>query len=103
LWLSVYSGLSQKPDFYHTAVSTNRYNTTVALIMAIFWLFLYVFVNLTSILYLGAWAINNLAGGANFYLIVIALAIFAIIITLSGMNVIGYTDVIQVKVHIPGG
>ncbi|QNF35457.1 sodium/solute symporter [Adhaeribacter swui] len=81
----------------------NRYNTTVALIMAIFWLFLYVFVNLTSILYLGALAINNLAGGANFHLIVIALAIFAIIITLGGMNVIGYTDVIQVTVLILGG
>ncbi|RDC63712.1 sodium:solute symporter family transporter [Adhaeribacter pallidiroseus] len=81
----------------------NRYNNTVALIMAIFWLFLYVFVNLTSILYLGALAINNLAGGANFHLIVIALAIFAIIITLGGMNVIGYTDVIQVTVLILGG
>ncbi|PSR55760.1 sodium transporter [Adhaeribacter arboris] len=86
------------PQFLQT-----RYNTTVALIMAIFWLFLYVFVNLTSILYLGALAINNLAGGANFHLIVIALAIFAIIITLGGMNVIGYTDVIQVTVLILGG
>src|SRR3989337_1371414 len=38
----------------------NRYNDTVALIMAIFWLFLYVFVNLTSILYLGATAISGL-------------------------------------------
>src|SRR3954467_8124687 len=42
---------------------TQRYNESVALIMAIFWLFLYVFVNLTSILYLGALAINNLIGG----------------------------------------
>ena len=39
---------------------TNRYNDSVALIMAIFWLFLYIFVNLTSILYLGAVAINGL-------------------------------------------
>ena len=46
------------PQFLKT-----RYNETVALIMAIFWLFLYVFVNLTSILYLGAVAINGLAGG----------------------------------------
>src|SRR5258708_25547417 len=38
-----------------------RYNETVGLIMAIFWLFLYVFVNLTSILFLGAVAINGLA------------------------------------------
>jgi solute:Na+ symporter, SSS family len=86
------------PQFLQT-----RYNGTVALIMAIFWLFLYVFVNLTSILYLGALAISNLAGGENFHLIMIALAVFAIIITLGGMNVIGYTDVIQVTVLILGG
>ena len=45
------------PQFLKT-----RYNESVALIMAIFWLFLYVFVNLTSILFLGAVAINNLTG-----------------------------------------
>src|SRR6201994_2121647 len=48
------------PQFLKT-----RYNETVALIMAIFWLLLYVFVNLTSILYLGAVAINGLVGGDN--------------------------------------
>src|SRR6266436_6791292 len=73
-----------------------RYNETVALIMAIFWLFLYVFVNLTSILYLGALAINGLAGGGYLHVIMIGLAIFALIISLGGMKVIGYTDVIQV-------
>ncbi len=80
-----------------------RYNSTVSLIMAIFWLFLYVLVNLTSILYLGAAAINNLAGGEHFHLIMIALAMFALVITLGGMKVIGYTDVIQVFVLIVGG
>src|SRR3984893_7038265 len=51
-----------------------RYNETVALIMAIFWLFLYVFVNLTSILYLGAIAINSLVGGTDnqFHLIIMS-------------------------------
>lgn len=82
---------------------TKRYNETVALIMAIFWLFLYVFVNLTSILYLGAVAINGLLGGAYLHTIMIALAIAAIFITLGGMKVIGYTDVIQVAVLIIGG
>ena len=86
------------PQFLKT-----RYNETVALIMAIFWLFLYVFVNLTSILYLGTIAINNLTGGENFHLIMIGLAVFALIITLGGMKVIGYTDVIQVVVLIIGG
>jgi SSS family solute:Na+ symporter len=86
------------PQFLKT-----RYNETVAMIMAIFWLFLYIFVNLTSILYLGAIAINNLTGGANFHLIMIGLAVFALFITLGGMKVIGYTDVIQVLVLTIGG
>lgn len=80
-----------------------RYNETVALIMAVFWLFLYVFVNLTSILYLGAVAINGLAGGEYLHAIMLGLALFALIITLGGMKVIGYTDVIQVAVLIIGG
>jgi SSS family solute:Na+ symporter len=86
------------PQFLKT-----RYNSTVSLIMAIFWLFLYVLVNLTSILYLGALAIDNLIGGGNFHLIMILLAFFALIITLGGMKVIGFTDVIQVLVLIIGG
>jgi solute:Na+ symporter, SSS family len=80
-----------------------RYNETVSLIMTIFWLFLYVFVNITSIMYLGALAINNLAGGLHLHVIMIGLALFAILITLGGMKVIGYTDVIQVLVLIIGG
>lgn len=90
------------PQFLKT-----RYNETVALIMAIFWLFLYVFVNLTSILYLGAIAIYGLlphtSGHDYFHWVMIGLAVFAIIITLGGMKVIGYTDVIQVSVLIIGG
>lgn len=82
---------------------TRRYNETVALIMAIFWLFLYVFVNLTSILYLGSVAINGLVGGEYLHIIMLGLAIFSLIITLGGMKVIGYTDVIQVGVLIIGG
>src|SRR5687767_5321039 len=86
------------PQFLKT-----RYNETVALIMAVFWLFLYVFVTLTSILYLGAVAINGLVGGEYLHTIMIGLAVFAVIITLGGMKVIGYTDVIQVAVLIIGG
>lgn len=82
---------------------TMRYNGTVAFIMTIFWLFLYVFVNLTSILYLGAIAIDGLLGGQYLHIIMVALAIAAILITLGGMKVIGYTDVIQVAVLIIGG
>ena len=86
------------PQFLKT-----RYNESVALIMAVFWLFLYVFVNLTSILYLGAVAISGLAGQEYLHIIMIALAVFGLIITLGGMKVIGYTDVLQVAVLIIGG
>ncbi len=79
-----------------------RYNNTVAMIMALFWLSLYVIVNLTSILFLGALAVSTISG-LNFTLCMIFLAGFAIIITLGGMKVIGYTDVIQVFFLVLGG
>ncbi|MBL7849511.1 MAG: sodium/sugar symporter [Cyclobacteriaceae bacterium] len=82
---------------------TRRYNESAALIMAVFWLFLYVFVNLTSILYLGSVAINGLVGGDSLHLILLGLSFFALVITLGGMKVIGYTDVIQVAVLVLGG
>jgi SSS family solute:Na+ symporter len=85
------------PQFLH-----QRYNGTVAMIMAVFWLLLYVVVNLTSILYLGALAINSISG-LDITLCMYALAIFAIMITLGGMKVIGFTDVIQVFFLILGG
>jgi len=85
------------PQFLKT-----RYNETVALIMAIFWLFLYIFVNFTSILYLGSVAINELLGGGYLHLVMIILMSMALLITLGGMKVIGFTDVIQVAVLIIG-
>lgn len=85
------------PQFLH-----ERYNDTVAMIMAVFWLALYVVVNLTSILYLGALAINGISG-IDTTLCMYTLAVFAIVIALGGMKVIGYTDVIQVFFLILGG
>ncbi len=79
-----------------------RYNDTVSTIMAIFWLLVYVFVNLTSIIYLGALAINSLSG-ISFEWCMIGLGVFSIFVTLGGMKVIGYTDVIQVIVLVLGG
>jgi solute:Na+ symporter, SSS family len=79
-----------------------RYNKTVSTIMAVFWLLLYVVVNLTSILYLGALAVNTISG-IPFFVCMSLIAVFAIIITLGGMKVIGYTDVIQVFFLILGG
>lgn len=81
---------------------TQRYNNTVSMIMAVFWLFLYILVNLTSILFLGALAVSTISG-LNFTACMIGLAVFAVIITLGGMKVIGFTDVIQVFFLILGG
>jgi solute:Na+ symporter, SSS family len=81
---------------------SQRYNSTVSVLMAIFWLLVYVFVNLTSIIYLGAIAISSISG-ISFEWCIAGLAVFAMIVTLGGMKVIGYTDVIQVAVLIIGG
>lgn len=89
--------ISTMPQFL-----SQRYNKTVSLIMAIFWLLLYIMVNLTSILYLGALAVSGISG-LDFYACMVFLAIFAIIITVGGMKVIGYTDVIQVFFLVIGG
>ncbi len=79
-----------------------RYNGTVSTIMAVIWLLVYIFVNLTSIIYLGALAISSIAP-ISFEWCVAGLSIFSIIVTLGGMKVIGYTDVFQVIVLILGG
>jgi SSS family solute:Na+ symporter len=79
-----------------------RYNDQVSTIMAIFWLLVYVFVNLTSIIYLGALAITSISD-ISFGWSVAGLSIFSIVVTLGGMKVIGYTDVIQVIVLLIGG
>lgn len=79
-----------------------RYNDTVSTIMAIFWLLVYIFINLTSIIYLGSLAITSITG-IPFGWCIGGLAIFATVVTLGGMKVIGYTDVFQVLVLIVGG
>ncbi len=81
---------------------SQRYSPLVATIMAVFWLLMYIFVNLTSILYLGALAVETITG-IDRTVCVVGLSIFAIFITLGGMKVIGYTDVIQVIVLVLGG
>ncbi|MFI5158803.1 MAG: sodium/solute symporter, partial [Sphingobacteriales bacterium] len=89
--------IATMPQFLH-----QRYNGTVAMIMAVFWLMLYIVVNLMSILYLGGVAIAGISG-INLKIVIIGLAVFSIIIALGGMKVIGYTDVVQVFFLILGG
>lgn len=91
------NGITTMPQFLAT-----RYSNQVSAIMAVFWLLVYVFVNLTSIIYLGAIAITSISN-ISFTTCVIGLITFALVLTLGGMNVIGYTDVIQVLVLIVGG
>lgn len=79
-----------------------RYNNTVSTILAIFWLLVYILINLTSIIYLGSLAITSITT-IPFGWCVCGLALFATIVTLGGMKVIGYTDVFQVLVLIAGG
>lgn len=79
-----------------------RYSPLVATVMAVFWLVVYVFVNLTSILHLGALAVSTISG-ISYEACILGLSVFAVLITLGGMKVIGFTDVIQVLVLILGG
>jgi solute:Na+ symporter, SSS family len=81
---------------------SRRYNDQVSTIMAVFWLLVYVLVNLTSILYLGAIAVTSISS-LPFVWCIAGLIAFSVVVTLGGMKVIGYTDVIQVLVLIIGG
>ncbi|TAH26438.1 MAG: sodium/glucose cotransporter [Cytophagales bacterium] len=80
-----------------------RYDERVRTILAIFWLFLYVFVNLTSIIHLGGLAIEQVIG-VNYYYAIYAIAFFSAIYTISGgLMAIAWTDFIQVGFLVAGG
>jgi solute:Na+ symporter, SSS family len=81
----------------------DRYDTRVRTTMAIFWLLLYVFVNLTSVLYLGALSLNTILNIPMTYGI-IGLALFAMIYSIyGGLKAVAWTDVVQVFFLIAGG
>ncbi len=80
-----------------------RYDGRVRTVMATFWLLVYVFVNLTSILYLGALALHTIMGIPLMYGIV-GLALFAAIYSIyGGLTAVAWTDVVQVIFLIGGG
>jgi SSS family solute:Na+ symporter len=80
-----------------------RYSPAVRTVMAIFWLALYVFVNLTSILWLGSLAVNAIAGVELQYAIT-GLALFALLYALyGGLKAVALTDVVQVSLLVLGG
>lgn len=80
-----------------------RYNKSLKTILAIFWIGLFVFVNLTSVLYLGALALETILNVPMMYAIA-GLSIFAIVYSVyGGLSAVAWTDVVQVFVLILGG
>jgi len=80
-----------------------RYDHRVRMVMATFWLGVYVFVNLTSILWLGSLAINSVTGLEQTYGLII-LGTFAIAYSLyGGLKAVALTDIIQVVLLVLGG
>ena len=97
------------PIFLKTGIYTmpqfleQRYDSRVKTVMAVFWLGVYTFVNLTSILWLGALAINTVAG-VDLSLGLAGLGIFAVAYSLyGGLRAVALTDIIQVILLVMGG
>ena len=91
-------GLYTIPEFVE-----KRYSTNLKTILAVFWIALYVFVNLASVLYLGALALETIMGIPMVYG-VMGLAMFAVVYSLyGGLSAVAWTDVIQVTFLILGG
>lgn len=91
-------GLYTIPEFVE-----KRYSTNLKTILAVFWIALYVFVNLTSVLYLGSLALETIMGIPMMYG-VIGLALFAAAYSLyGGLSAVAWTDVIQVVFLVLGG
>lgn len=100
LFLPIYikSKIYTMPEYLES-----RFDTRVKTVMAIFWLVVFIFVNLTSILYLGALAIRNMMGVDMIWGIV-GLALFSAAYSIyGGLKAVAWTDVIQVVFLIGGG
>ena len=95
-------GLYTIPEFIE-----KRFNTSLKTILAVFWIGLFVFVNLTSVLYLGAKALDTVMGVGNGETIIpfmIGLALFAAAYSVwGGLSAVAWTDVIQVALLVIGG
>ena len=92
------NNISTMPQFLE-----QRYGPSVRNVMAVFWLILYVFVNLTSILWLGSIAIHTVAGIDQMQALVI-IGVFALAYQLwGGLKAVALTDIVQVALLITGG
>lgn len=91
-------GIYTIPEFVE-----KRFSTNLKTILAVFWIALYVFVNLTTVLYLGGLAIETILGVDMMYAI-IGLALFSAAYSLyGGLSAVAWTDVIQVIFLVLGG
>ena len=95
-------GLYTIPEFVE-----KRYGTNLKTILAVFWIALFIFVNLTSVLYLGATALDTIIGdgsGSLMMTAIIGLALFAAAYSLwGGLSAVAWTDVVQVVLLMGGG
>ncbi len=92
------NGIYTMPEFLE-----KRYSPAVRNVMAVFWLILYIFVNLTSILWLGATAVNTVAG-VDTDVALVAIGVFAGAYALyGGLKAVALTDVVQVSLLVGGG
>ena len=84
-----------------------RFSTNLKTILAVFWICLFIFVNLTSVLYLGAKALDTILGsgdGSTLMYFIIGLALFAAAYSLwGGLSAVAWTDVVQVILLVAGG
>ncbi|OUR86560.1 sodium transporter [Gammaproteobacteria bacterium 42_54_T18] len=91
-------GIYTMPQFLE-----QRFDKRVKTILAIFWLGVYVFVNLTAILWLGALAINTITG-VDLMTGMIFLGLFSLAYSLyGGLKAVAFTDIIQVVLLVFGG
>lgn len=84
-----------------------RFNTTLKTILAVFWIGLFVFVNLTTVIFLGAKAIDTIMGTGDGSLLIYALIGLALIAAAyslyGGLSAVAWTDVLQVGLLVIGG
>jgi SSS family solute:Na+ symporter len=80
-----------------------RFGPTIRTVMAVFWLILYVFVNLTSIIWLGSIAVTQVAG-VNQDVALVGLGAFALLYQIrGGLKAVALTDIVQVTLLVLGG
>jgi len=80
-----------------------RFDSRVSTGMGVFWLLVYVFVNLTSVLYLGALSLRTMTGLPLVYGIIFLAAAAGVFTVYGGLSPIAWTDFIQVSILIAGG